>query len=116
MPQQPTLDVVRNRLQAVFAELQSADHLEPETRQALVELIDELNRALAVKPVPPEEVTRLADCTAHLAEALHHQKGEGPLRRAQDRLAEAAAAADARAPVLTGLTRQLLDGLGNMGI
>jgi hypothetical protein len=115
-PGTPAFEDVRGRLQAVLEEVLAADHLEPKTRRALTRLIDELNRALAVKPVPQEEVTRLAERTAQLAEALHQQKGAGPLQRAQDRVREAAAAAEARAPVLTGLTEQLLDALATLGI
>src|SRR5262249_30235142 len=59
-------------------------------------------------PMPPAEVARLADSTAHLAESLRRRHEEGVLGRARDRLEEAVLAAEARAPVVSGLAHRLL--------
>jgi hypothetical protein len=96
--------------------LRHSGSLEPESKQALAALVEELSKALEKATVPPVEVAHLAESTAHLAEALHHERDRGLLEKARDRLERAVSNAEAYVPLPVGLARQLLDVLANLGI
>jgi hypothetical protein len=112
----PAVPDVQARLQDVARLLRQTSSLDLESQNALAELVDELSKALQAARVPPTEVTHLAESTAHLAEALHHQHGRGLLGGARDRLERALTNAEVKAPVAVGLARRLLDALANLGI
>jgi hypothetical protein len=64
-------------------------------------------------------VAHLGESTAHLAEALQHHGPSpepGVLAAARRRVEEAAAKAEAEAPIATGVVRQFIDVLGGMGV
>ncbi|SRR5260370_40831750 len=107
---------VRARLDEVVRLLDHADAVSPELRRDLLAVTDELRRALDAGTMPTAEVARLAYGTAHLAESLRRRHEEGILARARDRLEEAVLAAEARAPVVSGLIHRLLETLANIGI
>jgi len=107
---------VQASLVAISHLLREAHHLRPEAQRTLAELIDELGHALGSSQASPQELTHLADSTAKLVEAVHQQHGEGVLAAARDRLEEAVIGAEARAPVVAGVARRLLDALSNLGI
>ena len=107
---------VQARLHDVARMLQASTSLDPEARQVLAELVDKLGTTLQASNAPPAEVARLAASAAHLAEALHHQRDQGLLGKARDRLGAAVMQAEAEAPVAAGLARRLLDVLANIGI
>jgi hypothetical protein len=107
---------VQASLQAVSKLLRAAHHLGPDAQRTLADLIEELGRAVGASRATPEELAHLADSTAKLAEAVHHQHDEGVLAAARDRLEEAVIGAEARAPVVAGVARRLLDALSNIGI
>ncbi|HYT94608.1 MAG TPA: DUF4404 family protein [Gemmataceae bacterium] len=96
--------------------LREAHHLGPEAQQTLAGLMDELGRALSSSQASSEELAHLTESTAKLVEAVHQQHDEGVLAAARDRLEEAVIAAEARAPVVAGVARRLLDALSNLGI
>ena len=112
----PSVEEVRGRMHDVARMLQESTSLDPEARQVLAELVDELGTTLQASNAPPAEVARLAASAAHLAEALHHQRDQGLLGKARDRLGAAVIQAQAEAPVAAGLARRLLDVLANIGI
>jgi len=112
----PSVQEVQARLHEVARMLQQSGSLDPEARQVLAELVDELGGALRASNAPPAEVAHLAESAAHLAESLHYQRERGILASAQDRLNAAVLQAEANAPVAAGLARRLLDALGNIGI
>ena len=107
---------VQARLQAMARRLRQSGPIDPESQRTLAELVEELSRRLQTGNVPPEELTHLADSTAHLAETLHRQPDKGILESARDRLEQAAVNAEAHAPVVVGLARRLLETLANIGI
>jgi hypothetical protein len=113
-PSQPS--AVAARLSAVAQLLRRADHLEPETQQALADLVDELATALAAGTLPSAEVTHLTDTTTELIQALHGSEGHGVLGAARDRLNQAIVRAEADAPVAAGIARRLIETLANIGI
>jgi hypothetical protein len=112
----PPLSEVQARLHDVTRLLRGSTSLDPETRDVLAELLDELTAALKSSNAPPAEVAQLAASAAHLAETLHHQRDQGLLAKARDRFGVAVLQAEARAPVAAGLARRLLDALANIGI
>jgi hypothetical protein len=96
--------------------LRETHHLGQEAQQTLAELIDELGHALGSSAASPEELAHLTESTAKLVEAVHHQHDEGVLAAARDRLEGAVIGAEARAPLVAGVVRRLLDALSNLGI
>ncbi len=112
----PPVPEIERRLHEVAGLLRESRSLEPEARQALAELLDELGQALRSSQPAPAEVAHLAGTTAQLAEALHRRHDSGWLAQARERFEEAAAQAEARAPIAVGLARRLLDALSNIGI
>jgi hypothetical protein len=111
----PGASVVRNNLQELAQVLRDADHLEPETQQTLADLVAELSQALEAGQLNSEVTGHLADSTAQLIAGLRQQQ-RGLLSGARERLQDAAAAAEANAPLVTGLTERLIDVLSNIGI
>jgi hypothetical protein len=107
---------VQASLLTISSLLREAHHLGPEAQQTLAELIGELGHALGSSQASPEELAHLTDSTAKLVEAVHHQHDEGVLAAARDRLEEAVIGAEARAPVVAGVARRLLEALSNLGI
>jgi hypothetical protein len=111
----PTDPAVTDRLRQLAQTLREADHLEPEAQKALADLVDELSGALTSCPVSDSNRKHLVEGTAHLVEALRHQKPAGRLTAVQ-RLEEAAIRAETEAPLATGIVRRLIDTLANLGI
>jgi hypothetical protein len=107
---------VQGRLHEVARLLRESGSLDAASQRALAELVDELSRSLQAGNVPPTEVAHLADSTAHLAEALHHQHDTGIVGKARERLEGAVVQAEAHAPLAVGLARRVLDALANIGI
>jgi hypothetical protein len=107
---------LQNRLHEVARLLRESGQVDPDSKQILAELVDELSQALQSSQVPPAEVAQLAGTTAQLAEALHQRHDTTWLGQVRDRFEEAARRAEARAPVAVGLARQVLDALANIGI
>jgi hypothetical protein len=112
----PSVQDVQARLHEVARLVRQSRSLDARSQRVLAELVDELSAALAAPNVPPAEVARLAESTAHLAESLHREHDKGLVEKARDRLDGAVFEAEAHAPVAVGLARQLLDALANIGI
>jgi hypothetical protein len=115
-PNTPSVPEVQARLRNVARSLRESVSADAEARNALADLVEELDRALSAGTMPPAEVARLAESTAHLAEALHHQRDVGVLGKARDRLERAMLNAEAHAPLAVGLARRLMEALANIGI
>jgi hypothetical protein len=114
-PGTPSVPQVQARLREVAGLLRDSGSIDPESRQTLAGLIDELSTALGAAPASSAEVTHLGDTAAHLVESLHHHE-QGPPGHLRDRLERAVLAAEARAPFAAGLVRRMLDALADMGI
>ena len=82
----PSVPDIQSRLRTVARTLRQSRSVDAESQRVLAELVDELSAALQTASVPPAEVARLADSTAHLAESLHHHHDTGMLGRARERL------------------------------
>jgi hypothetical protein len=112
----PEPNPVSARLHAVAQLLRQVEHLEPETQQALADLVDELGSALGPGTASSAELTHLTESTAGLIKALHGEEESGVLSKARDRLNEAIVRAEAGAPVAAGIARRLVETLSNIGI
>ncbi len=115
-PLSPGASEIQDRLHDVSRMLRQSGSIDQESRRALAALVDELNKALEGQSVPPAEVARLAESTAHLAESLHHQRELGLIGSAREGLEKAAFDAESRAPLLVGLARKVVDILAGFGI
>jgi hypothetical protein len=111
---QPAANDPAARLRELARLLRQTYHLGPEAQQSLANLVEELSGVLDVPSAPAQ--AHLADSTAHLVEAIHHQKDTGLLNAAKRRLETAAVRAETEAPVATGIVRRLIEALANLGI
>jgi Domain of unknown function (DUF4404) len=112
----PNLSEIQNRLENIAQRLREAGNLEPETKQELADIVEELGKALASCPLPSPEMAHLSDSAAHLVQALHEKHDTSMLAAARDRLEEAIVRVETGAPVVAGLVRRLVDTLANLGI
>ncbi len=103
------------RLHDLARTLRDGGRLPADAQKALAELLDHLGDALAV-PEQPAGTADVAVSTGELLHTLHGQPAPGLLQAARDRLEDAARAAEAEAPVVTGLVRRLIDAIANIGI
>src|SRR5579859_6910781 len=107
---------VQDHLHTIARLLRDVRHLSPDAQDLLAELVDELGRALESNEVPPAELGHLAEQVAALLRAAKPGGDAGLLAQIQDRLDQAATALESRAPMLTGLTRRLIETLSELGI
>lgn len=107
---------IQVRLQELSNLLRDAKHLDPEVQRELADLMDQLARTIGPGGQASPETLRLSENAAHLVEALHEQHDEGLLKKAMHRLEESVVRAEASAPLATGIVRQLLDVLANLGM
>jgi hypothetical protein len=106
---------VGERLQELARLLRGAGHLGPQVQRDLADLLEELAGELE-SAAPSPHAEHLAESAAHVAHELHQERGVGRVGAAVQRLKEAAARAEAKAPVATGLARRLVDVLADIGI
>jgi hypothetical protein len=92
--------------------LRKTEHLSPEQRERLAGAAEHL--ADTLKETSPQEAANLSAAATALMTALHRQ--DGSLDDHRSRLEKAIIAAETRAPVATGLARQLIDALASLGI
>ncbi len=116
LPSPPAAPLVLANLHAIAQLLREGQHLSREEQGLLGELVDELATALTSPQGPSPELVRLADSTVHLLQAVHQRHDTGLLASAQSRLEETLGDAEARAPVLVGFVRRLMEALAGSGI
>jgi hypothetical protein len=115
--QPPTTAQLRASLHSVAERLRDADHLSPESQQAVAELLDEIGRLLDPAGVPSPETANLAASAADMVHALQEKKENHTLlQAAKDRLEDAAFRAETEAPLVTGIVERLIEALANIGI
>jgi DNA-binding NtrC family response regulator len=95
--------------------LREAEHLEPELRERAADLLGGLASELdqAERSAHKEH---LATTTAQLVRAVKDQHEPGLVEAARERVEQAVAAAEAKAPVTTDLVLRLIDVLAGLGI
>jgi hypothetical protein len=115
-PESATSPALQARLHEIAQLLRQTHHLGPEAQQALARLADDLGQVPEMATLPSAEAAQLLERTTALVEALHQQPGEGLLAASRDRLEQALYVIGARAPLVAGIARRLLDTLANLGI
>lgn len=110
------VEALRDRLLAGAERLRGLDHLEPEDQIAVANLVRELADLLDPNTNGAESEAQLAEQSAALLQAIEARHDTGLIASARDRLEEAAARAEAAAPVATGVVRQLIDVLAGIGV
>jgi hypothetical protein len=116
VPGSPSAAEIQARLDGVTRLLRESPAIDRKSRQALLDLVDELRTALQSGQVDLAEAADLADTAAHLADALHHGHGRERLGSIRDRIEEAVLEAEVEAPLTVGLAHRLMDVLANLGI
>ena len=121
MPEQTTPEPqpvaqTQSNLRQLAASLRETGHLEPETQEALANLLDELGTELDSVGLASANTLHLAQAVTEVACSLHEQRSVGLLAFTQDRLKNAAMKAEVEAPVATGVVYRLIDLLGSIGI
>jgi Domain of unknown function (DUF4404) len=114
MPEQPDPSAV-NDIEELARRLREAEHLEPEAREQAADLLGNLAAELD-QTEPSAQKELLAESAAQLVRAVQDQHEPGLIEAARERLEEAVARAEAKAPVATDLVLQLIDVLANLGI
>jgi hypothetical protein len=115
--QPPTTAQLQASLHSVAEHLQGVDHLSPESKEAVAELLDEIGKLLDPAGVPSPETANLAASAAGMVHALKEKKENHTLlQTAKDRLEDAAMRAETEAPLVTGLVERLIETLANIGI
>jgi hypothetical protein len=95
--------------------LREAEHLEPEARAQAADLLGGLAAEMD-QTAPSAHNVHLAKSAAQLVQAVKDQHAPGLIEAARDRVEEAVAAAEAKAPVATDLVLRLIDVLAGLGI
>jgi Domain of unknown function (DUF4404) len=95
--------------------LRGAEHLEPEIRARAADLLDGLASDLQ-QAGPSAQKEQVAESAAQLVRAVQEEHEPGLIEAARERVEQAVAAAEAKAPVATDLVLRLIDVLAGLGI
>ncbi len=105
----------RERLLELAQSLHEADHLEPDARRELADLLRELAANLS-PDAPPEQASHLAESASHLVRLLHERPESGLIEAAKQSLEEATVRAGSNMPMAAELARRIVELLANLGI
>src|SRR6516225_9286743 len=106
---------IQARLRELARTLREAKHLDPNTQRELAELADELATSGDFSKASSAEVAHLLDTSARIIGTLHQSPQTPVPATLRERLGQAIYATEARAPVLAGVARRLLDVLADLG-
>ena len=106
---------VGNEIEELARRLREAEHLEPEARAEVADLLGDLAEELD-QPEPSDQTKHLARSTAQLVRAVNEQHEPGLIDAARERVEEAVARAEANSPVTTEIVLRLIDVLSSLGI
>jgi hypothetical protein len=95
--------------------LREVDHLEPDVRRKLADLVDELE-ATVHGELDAERAGHVRESVRHLVHAIRAQREEDPVGQAREQLEATVARTAAEAPVATGVARRLIEMLADLGI
>lgn len=104
------------QLREIARLLREVQHLDPRSQQLLADFVEELSKTLEAKTLPAQEASHLAECAAHLMQAVHQKKEKHVIVDARDRLEKAIVGVETRSPILSGLFERLVDALAGLGI
>jgi hypothetical protein len=106
---------VANDIEELARRLREAEHLHPEAREEVADLLGNLAAEME-QPGASAETKHLARSTVQLVQAVNDQHEAGLIEAARGRLEEAVATAEVNAPVATEIVLQLIDLLASLGI
>ena len=120
MPEQPSKaetpdPSIGSDIEELARRLGGVKHLEPEARATLADLLRKLAAELD-QAEPSAHKEQLAESAAQLVRAVKDQHEPRVVEAARERLEEAVARAEAKAPVATDLVLQLINLLADLGI
>lgn len=107
---------IQSELRQLAELLRQAGHLAPQAQSSLAELLDELGSELESHGSISAKTEGLTRAVGDVARSLHEQHHASLLESAQDRLKDAAARAEAEAPVATGVVYRFIEALSSLGI
>ena len=107
----PTVDDIEE----LARRLREAEHLEPTARAKAAALLRKLATTLD-QPETSAQTEHLSQSTAQLVRAVKDQHDHGLIEAARERVLQAVARAEAKAPVATDIVLQLIDVLAGVGI
>ncbi len=116
VPGDPSAAEIRARLEEAARLVRQSKRLDTDSRQILAELVEELSATLRTAQLSPTELSHLESTTTNLAKVLHHEPTEGALHSVQEGFEQVIVTLEARAPLVAGLARRMLDALANLGI
>jgi hypothetical protein len=111
-----SLAEIEARLREAGRLLRENAALDPQARQNLAGIVEEMATSLQSSEVQSEAATSLAGTTAHLADAVHQQHEPQRVEAARTSLEAAVLEAAARAPVAADLANRFLVALASIGI
>ena len=103
-------------LHELAQKVRDADSLGPQAQRAVADLLDDLAQAIPPATASSAEATHLADSATHLADALRKPPQSSAVPPALARFETAVARAEAKAPLASGIARQIIEALANLGI
>jgi hypothetical protein len=106
----------RAQLQELARLLDENPPLDPDTRQRLASLVNELSAQLSRPDLAPAEAAHLMETVRLVSLSLERPHERGLVRSVRDRLQEVVARAEAEAPTATRFAEQLIEILANLGI
>ena len=109
--QPPSID-----LHELAQKVREANSLGPQAQQAVADLLDDLALASPPSTEISAEITHLAESATHLADALREPHRSSAVPPALARLETAVARAEAKDPLASGVARQIIEALANLGI
>jgi len=107
---------VRSKLQAVSKALRCADHLSPDARQRLADLVEELSQAVDSPAAPSANAVHLSESVARLARAIEENHEPGLLESARGQIERAVVSVETETPVLSGIAMRFIQALSDIGI
>jgi uncharacterized protein DUF4404 len=96
--------------------VREADSLGPQAQRAVADLLDDLAQAIPPATGSSTEATHLAESATHLADTLREPQKSNAVPPALERFETAVARAEAKAPLASGIARQIIEALANLGI
>jgi hypothetical protein len=103
-------------LHELAQKLREADQLGPDAQRAVADLLDQLAQAIHPAGGGVDEHAHLADSATHLAHALRQKPEAHSVASALERFEFSVSRMEARAPLASGIVRQLIETLANLGI
>lgn len=95
--------------------LREVDHLEPEVRRELADVVEELEAAVHGE-LTVEDAAHVRSSVRHVIEAIRQQRDQTAPGHAVGQLEATVARTAAEAPVAAGVARRLIEMLADLGI